>query len=275
MLFGKILVNSNSFTNQEFKLLKNIVLLKTGIELSEEKIYRITNRLIKRLKQQSWSMKQYTKMLETTPKEEQKLINLVTNSSTAFFRENQHFEYLKHCYLPSLLTLKERVRIWSASCSTGEEAYSIAMIVNEILPPFANKDVKILATDINTQSLWTARFGVYPMSKISELSKPRQLHNFTFQEGEKEAKVKNKLRSMITFNQLNLIDPWPMKGIFDVIFICNTLLYFEKTMIQEVLKKMNMFLELGGILIVGHTEGSYEFLQNYNLIGSSIYQKPK
>lgn len=274
----------NSDNNKEFlfsqydtQVLKKLVRDKVGIELSDEKEYTISFRLQRKLKKYGLvNMNQYLTFINSSPVEEEQFINLVTNSSTDFFRGNEHFEYLKNIYLPNLMTRKHKIRIWSAACATGEEAYSIAIVVAESLVNHQGYDIKILATDVNSDSLRTARQAVYPKTKIEKLSRDRQVHNFiTLKQNVDEVKVQDRLRKMITFNQLNLIETWPMHRLFDVIFICNTLMYFAKDAANLTLEKMDKMLEPGGLLIVGHTELLYEFLKNYHLVGSSMYKKPE
>jgi len=151
-------------------------------------------------------------------------INSITTNLTSFFRENHHFEFLKHKAFPAFANdKKKRIRIWSAGCSTGEEPYSLAITVASMASKTSGMDIKILATDLDSQVVATARAGLYNEDRVQGI--PKNVVNQWFSSVETVAgpmmQVDSKLQGYIRFNQLNLMNDWPMKGKFDIIFCRN------------------------------------------------------
>ena len=168
-----------SFTDRDFHRLRRLVTQHAGIHLSEVKRNMIYGRLARRLRQLGLgSFGSYVQRLEQGDDEElREFINAVTTNLTSFFREPHHFKYLKNGLLPALLRRKaaqRRLRIWSAGCSTGEEPYSLAMMVHEVMGAAAGWDVRILATDIDTSVLARAQAGVYADERVADLDDSRR-----------------------------------------------------------------------------------------------------
>jgi chemotaxis protein methyltransferase CheR len=207
----------------------------------------------------------------------QEFINSITNLSTYFFRENHHFVYLSKFILPKLFSEQNKIRIWSAGCATGEEAYSVAICVGETFPHYENFNIRILATDINSTALSVAKEGEYCEDDLKMVSENRKKNWFTpvMHHNIKYLQIKNSLKNLIYFNHLNLFEPWPMKGFFDVIFCRNIFIYFSKDNTELLLDRLDKSLVPGGFLIVGHAESAFMYRLKYTRVAESIYEKSK
>ena len=210
------------FNDKHFHWLAKLVKEKTGIALSDQKQDLVYGRLARRLRKLDLdNFDQYCKLLKNdTNNELVEFVNSITTNLTSFYREPHHFEFLSNTALKYLLNARQqekRLRIWSAGCSTGEEPYTIAMTVLETVPNINNWDIKILATDIDTNVLDKARQGIYNMEKVTGLSKQRLQKWFLKSkkdQGPEEIKASPCLQELITFKQLNLMEGWPMQGKF-------------------------------------------------------------
>lgn len=204
-------------------------------------------------------------------------VNAITTNLTAFFREVHHFDYLATTLLPALLQdkVRRRLRLWSAGCSTGEEPYSLAMVVRETLPASVGWDTKILATDIDSNVLATARLGVYSTERASGLS-PQHLQRW-FRRGTGAnaglMRVVPALQELITFRQLNLMHDWPLRGPFDIIFCRNVAIYFDKATQRRLFDRFADQLDRQGYLFVGHSESLSAITERFELLGKTIYRK--
>lgn len=261
--------------SKEGFLYMSMLAKRCGIDLTDYKKSAMINRLLKRLHQLHIpDFDTYCKRLREDLEEEVIFINLITNSTTSFFREEHHFDYLRDKLIPDLISKKNKIRIWSAGCSTGQEAYSIAMVLCEKIPNIAQFDIKILATDINSDVLTTAEFGIYHHDAIKKLSIQRQKRWFKLLlNHDKCVEVSEQLKSLVTFNHLNLMDPWPMRGLFDIIFCRNVLIYFKQNIGQNIVTRFHQILEPNGTLFLGHSETLYDLRKNYQNVGKTIYQK--
>lgn len=267
------------FTDKHFDFIRNLVRQRTGIVLSDIKRDMVYGRLVRRLRKLALStFTQYCELLNNG--DEQELIqftNAITTNLTSFFREPHHFQFLTDTLLPELLRNSHgrRLRIWSAGCSSGEEPYSIAMAVREVIPQDNGWDVRILATDLDSNMIETAKLGIYPKERIDGVSVSRLKKWFRRGKGNQAGlvKISHELKELITFKQLNLMHDWPMRGPFDVIFCRNVVIYFSKDT-QKVL--FNRFADLlgdSGHLFVGHSESLYAVSDRFKLLGKTIYCK--
>ena len=265
-----------SMTDEDYRFISQTVYNECGIVLSEQKkdmVYSRLARRIRTLKLQNFA--NYINYLEhNKDKEFVEFINAITTNLTSFFREPHHFEFLKDTIIPEIKKnhrLDKRVRVWSAGCSTGMEPYTIAMSTHNAFP--ADWDFKILATDLDTSVLSTAKNGVYQGSSVTgindELLKSHFLHD---QVGERY-KVKDKLKKLITFKQLNLLESWPMKGKFDVIFCRNVVIYFDLETKNQLFRRYAEMLQPNGYLILGHSETMSREVSEFKTLGRTIYQK--
>ena len=270
------------FTDKDFKFISKLVGERTGIVLSDAKRHMVYGRLSRRLRQ--LNLKKFSEYCDLlTSGHEAELIaftNAITTNLTAFFRENHHFEYLKKNVLPQLIRKNahnKRIRIWSAGCSSGEEAYSIAMCIRETLPRALGWDVKILATDLDSNMVQRGKNGIYTAERVEGLSETRMKKWVKRGTGDNADKVRisQELRSLITFKELNLIDDWPIKGPFDFMFCRNVVIYFNKDTQRELFDRYADLLIDDAHLFIGHSESLNSVTDRFDLIGKTIYQKVK
>ncbi len=209
------------------------------------------------------------------------LFDAISTNLTSFFREPKHFDFLKEQVLPGLIEEKKkrgsiRIRAWSAASSTGEEAYSMAMTISDLLMEPRGWDVKILATDINTQVLKVAREGLYRDVRIQSLPKSVLSAHFLKGEGDKEGyvKVKRDIRDMVVARRLNLTAPrYPFKKEFDFIFCRNVMIYFDKATQRAIIDRLYHHLKKGGYLFLGHAESLTGHESPLVYVKPTIYMK--
>jgi len=267
------------FTDADFNFIRRVVVEQTGITLSEQKRELVYGRLAKRLRALDLqTFAQYCSHLEQNPDELHELVNAITTNLTSFFREPYHFDYLRDTLLPDLLrsnAQSRRIRIWSAGCSTGEEPYTIAMVLRDALPAGQGWDAKILATDIDSNVLAKAQQGVYAEERASGVPERYQRRSFRRGQGDNAGmlRVSDEVRSLITFRQLNLMQEWPMRGPFDVIFCRNVVIYFDKPTQRRLFDRYADLLVDGGHLFIGHSETLFKVSERFTLIGRTIYRK--
>lgn len=266
----------------DFQFLRAFVYRHCGIALSEQKHQLVQGRLVRRLRALGMkSFGAYCELLRTDPHSELgELASAISTNVTAFFREVHHFEALGNEMLPRWLEQKrregDRLRIWSAGCSSGEEPYSLAMVLAEALERCGRSvDAKILATDLSPAALAAAQKGVYPVERLEGVSEERRRRWFLRGEGEYEglASVHPKLRELVTILPLNLLHEWPMQGPFDAIFCRNVVIYFDQPTKQKLFHRFARLLPSGGPLFLGHSESMHGLSDEFDLIGRTIYRK--
>jgi chemotaxis protein methyltransferase CheR len=268
------------FSDKHFNWLIDLVMEMTGITLSEQKRDLVYGRLARRLRKLDLDdFDQYITILKKSPEDEMvEFVNSITTNLTSFYREKHHFEYLSGTvlkYLQQARRQEKRIRIWSAGCSTGEEPYTIAMTLREAIPDIDYWDVKILATDIDTGVLAKAKAGVYQKDKINGVSDAQFKKWFlkAAEDDSNEVKVSPKLQELITFKQLNLMQDWPMKGSFDVLFCRNVVIYFNKDTQRVLFDRFANILKEDSHMFIGHSESLYKVTERFTLIGKTIHQK--
>jgi chemotaxis protein methyltransferase CheR len=273
------LVHEFELTDAEFKRLREIVHARTGIALSDAKRELVYGRLARRLRKlKLTSFAEYCQLVESAGSEElQELTNAITTNLTSFFRENYHFEQLSVEALPQIASKRSatrRIRLWSAGCSTGEEPYSLAVALREGLARLPNWDIKLLATDIDSKVVATAAEGVYAADRFKGVSPERVRNWFPPVAGRPGFSAASaELKALITFKQLNLLEPWPMKGPFDVIFCRNVVIYFDKATQRGLFDRMADLQEPGGWLFIGHSENLLNVTRRYKLVGRTVYRR--
>jgi chemotaxis protein methyltransferase CheR len=268
------------FRDEDFNALRTLVRQRTGISLSEAKRELVYGRLARRLRAlglQSFSAYRDLLAGDAEGPEMVEFINAITTNLTSFFRESHHFEYLREQVLVPMLKRGpgQRLRIWSAGCSTGEEPYSIAMTVRETVPDNVRHDIRILATDLDSDVLSRGKSGLYGEDRVKGLSAARMSRFFREQRdgGACRYRVAPDLGELITFNQLNLMNPLPMKGPLDVIFCRNVVIYFDKDTQRELFRKYAHLQRPGDILFLGHSENMFKVSDDYTLVGRTIYRR--
>lgn len=269
-------------TDGQFDYLRMLAKTHAGIVLPDYKRNMVYRRVSKRLAALGLkNFESYCDMISgpSGQGEIEFFVNALTTNKTEFFRENHHFEHLESVALPDLRKKREhegshRIRIWSAGCSSGQEPYSIAMTLSNAFADVSLWDAKILATDIDTDMLERSRSGVFPMRELLTVPAPLRLKHVASREGETESgEIKPELRSLITFNQLNLHGAWPMKGKFDIIFCRNVIIYFDKVDQRRLFDRFADLMQEGAYLYIGHSESLYKVTERFRPIGQSIYQK--
>ncbi len=268
------------FSDQDFQRVKKLVLEHTGICLSDIKHDMMYSRLAKRLRKLHLdNFSDYIDLIESGDEAELgNFTNSVTTNLTSFFREQHHFDHLKTNLIPTLMKLNadtRKIRIWSAGCSTGEEPYSLAITLKETIPDNAGWDVKILATDLDTNVLKTGSNGVYSIDRVNGISSSVLKRWFNKGKGEKAGLVRasNELRDMIIFKQLNLMEKWPVKSGVDVIFCRNVVIYFDKATQSVLFDRYAETLRSDGYLVIGHSESLHKVTERFKSLGKTIYQR--
>lgn len=275
-----------SITDEEFKELRELIYRSIGVHLTDAKKTLVISRLSKRIKQlQLSSFQQYIQFIRENPKEKEILFNLITTNVTKFYREEHHFAYLTNVYLPYLerKVIKERLpkklRIWSCACSTGEEPYTIALTLLEYFKNKKGWKLEILASDINTEALKQATMGIYKKEEVFDIPYPLLTKYFLLGKGENEGllKVKDQVKSMITFKRMNLAmnEKYPIKEPLHIIFCRNVFIYFNKETQEKIIRRFYNLLENDGLLILGHSESisKQSDVGNWQLVHQTIYQK--
>lgn len=273
-----------SLSAKQFKLVQKLIYEFAGISLQDNKQTMVQGRLAKRLR--ALKMDSYDEYLDylqnnISGSELVEFINCLTTNKTDFFRENHHFQFLSGTLLPKLKSALEsrtqKLRIWSAACSSGEEPYSIAMTLRESLG--SQCDLGILASDIDTQVLQRCEEGIYPGSRMADVPK-YLLHRYfdkeTGQGTDEDGlawRAKSSLRDLIRFRRINFQDNnWPIQTKFDVIFCRNVMIYFDTATQAKLVERFSNYLQPEGHLIIGHSETLSGISDRFELIGNTIYQ---
>lgn len=263
-------------TDIDFQRIKKVAYQITGITLSDHKKNMIYSRLARRLRQLKFAIfSEYCDLIEQKCSSElTEFTNAITTNLTSFFRENHHFEFLEKELIPELIkknASSKRIRIWSAGCSTGEEPYSIAMACSTF-KQLSVWDVKILATDLDSNVVKKAKSGIYASEKADGIPEQyRQLLHY--ENGKDTVQVKSKVQKLVTFKQLNLLHDWPMKGPFDVIFCRNVVIYFDNDTQRKLFDRYADMLKENGKLFIGHSENLHNVSMRYKSLGRTIYER--
>lgn len=270
-----------TLSRDDMGFIAKLVYEHAGIVIREHKEAMTRGRLARRVKALGLgSVADYCAFLRTPGAVDElpELINAVTTNHTAFFRERHHFDHLRKDVLPRLLQERAgrrgRIRIWSSACSSGEEPYSIAATSRDVLGSRSDVDFRILATDIDTDILDRAEAGLYPAEQFERLPGDlKPLLRLDTGTARGEARIADELRRLIAFKRLNLIEKWPMKGPFDVIFCRNVFIYFDTQTKASILDRFVGMLAPGGFLYLGHSESLPQPHPQLRLIGRTIYER--
>ena len=269
------------FTWADFRQIAELVHSEAGIVLTETKVNLVYSRLAKRLRAIGLrNFRDYCSLIqgEDGVDERQAMIAAMTTNVTRFFRESHHFDYLKTRVLPGLLEAARKggkVRVWSAGCSSGEEAYSIGLTILELEPGAADMDVRILASDIDPEMLRRGSTGIYPVRQMGDI--PQELRRKWFSQvqgsGGADLEVGEDLHELVRFRELNLLREWPMRGKFDIIFCRNVMIYFDDETQNTVWDRFAGILRPSGTLCIGHSERITIGSHPYDLVGQTIYRR--
>ncbi|WP_300030372.1 protein-glutamate O-methyltransferase CheR [uncultured Roseobacter sp.] len=247
---------------EDFDVIAKLAYRESGLQLVREKSSMIQSRLRHRVNALGLDdFHHYTKLVcsEAGRPEVRHMISALTTNVSHFFREEHHFRILEEKIVPGLnkkMKSGERVRIWSAGCSNGQEGYSIAMTLLKSIPDLHSFDVKILGTDIDPKVVAFARQAKYPERLITGV--PQDLLNLYFEEstesGDRVFTAGDSLRKLLSFNELNLLAKWPMKHEFDVIFCRNVVIYFDLETQNALWPRFRQALSRDGYMFLGHSE---------------------
>lgn len=244
-------------SDAELAAIARVLYSDAGIVIAPGKGSMVQSRLGKRLR--ALGLRDYASYIaliisEAGAEERRAMISALTTNVTQFFRENHHFETLRQSALPPLLECAragQRIRIWSAGCSNGQEAFSIAMTLADMAPDLGKLDIRILATDIDPQMIARGREALYDPATLTTV--PNSLRRFLTQE-DGGMRIVEPLRRLVSFRELNLHDTWPMRGPFDIIFCRNVVIYFDPDSQARLWQRFETVLQPGGWLFVGHSE---------------------
>lgn len=271
----------SELSDRDFRRFSSLVHEKCGIELHGGKKELVRARLGKRLREGGFKdfRAYYDYVLEDDRGEELvKMLDAISTNLTSFFREEKHFDFLNHTVFPSCVAENgrcSRLRVWSAGCSSGEEPFSLAICMMEYFGDKLPFDAKILGTDISTKVLARARDGIYAGERLNKI--PKVLLRKYFQKGcgaqEGRFRVKPFLRSLVEFQRFNLMDPFPFREKFHVVFCRNVMIYFNKQTQQELVNKFHDCLVDGGYLLIGHSESLTGIDHKFKYIKPTVYYK--
>jgi len=244
-----------------------------GIRMRAGKEGLVRARLAKRLRLLGLNdFESYLHVVVSDPSKREftEMVDVLTTNKTSFFREQAHFDFLQETVLPACT---HSVRLWSAGCSTGEEPYTLAMLLNETLSQPAARAARILATDISHRVLSTARAGVYGADGLSEVPRAvlQKYWRPTPDSGGARFEALPVLRDMIQYGRLNLMESWPMRGPFDAIFCRNVMIYFDKATQQALVERYWAMLRPGGYLFVGHSESLTGLTHRFRYVQPAVY----
>ncbi|MBB4009246.1 protein-glutamate O-methyltransferase CheR [Allorhizobium taibaishanense] len=249
-------------TRRDLNEIAAMIYADAGIALNDSKASLVYSRLSKHIRNLGLrGFREYCALVSSQEgaAARREMLSHLTTNFTRFFRENHHFDHLRTEVLPGLINRAKsggRVRIWSAACSDGQEPYSIALTVLSLLPNAADYDFRILATDIDPKILALARAGAYDETALETISPAMRKQWFREVDigGRRKFQVDDKLKKLITFNELNLMAQWPLKGPFDVIFCRNVVIYFDEPTQVKIWSRFAGLLPEGGHLYIGHSE---------------------
>ncbi len=262
-------------TQKDFDEIAALAMTHTGIVLGNHKINMVYARIARRLRVLGMNtFRHYLTYLNANfEAESTEFVNALTTNLTSFFRENHHFDFLRSEAFPKLRQQgKKRLRIWSSGCSIGQEAYSIAITLKQSSFP-SDWDIKILATDLDSNVVEKGNQGIYPADSISSLPKDVKQNYFKHSPDGKTIRVKDGVREMVYFKRLNLLEDWPVKGPFDIIFCRNVVIYFNKDTQRTLFDRYANLLPVVGYLFIGHSESLNGISTRFESIGNTIYRK--
>lgn len=274
-----------TLTKRDFEQLSSFIYSNLGIKMPPAKSTMLTGRLTKRLRAlELSSFSDYCNFLFSPEGQEEELVhlvNVITTNKTDFFREPSHFDYLTQKALPTLKNLnnfngRRSLKVWSAGCSTGEEPYTLAMVLAEVQANQPGFRFDILATDISTRVLEIARRAVYPMTLITPISP--QLRKRYLLRGinrkNPQVRIVPELRNRVRFGRLNFMDQdFGLPEKVDIIFCRNVIIYFDKATQEKLMVKFCHFLNQGGYLFLGHSESLHGYDTPLQQVAPTIYRK--
>lgn len=272
------MIKDYNLKDEDFNRFRDLIYREAGIKLNDVKKILVQSRLIKRLRELRLDnfSEYHNYLVNNYDNEKINFINSITTNKTDFFRENDHFDYMRNVILPGIEKSRLReIRIWSAGCSSGEEPYTIAMTVMDYYGKRQMPELLILATDIDTQVLQKGITGIYPEDRLATVDE-RIIDTYFTSDGEQSRnyEVKDFVKKCIYFRRLNLLqDEYPMKKQFDIIFCRNVIIYFDRDTQRKLFDKFHEYLKDDGFLLIGHSENITSITDKFRLCGRTIYRK--
>ena len=260
-----------------FERISDLLYRQCGISLHDGKQALVRARLVKRLIHLGLGgFDQYLRYLESDASgdELRSMVDVLTTNKTSFFREPQHFTFLRAEVLPNEWRGRDGLRIWSAGCSTGEEPYSLAITLREEMPDVDRRDPRILATDISTRVLERARAATYDLDALADVPPPilrRHFHKVAGHDG--HFQVSEATRALVRLARLNLLGDWPMRGPFDAIFCRNVMIYFDAATRQQLVGRYWRLLRPGGYLFLGGAESLSGVEHDFAYVQPAVFRK--
>ena len=272
-----------SASHSEFRLFQELIHREVGIFLSDAKMALLSGRLAPRLRELRLDSFQayHRHVTEVDPAERVRMLDCITTNETRFFREPQQFDFLEKVLIPRLRDdaaagrRPRRLRVWSAASSSGEEAYSLAMVFLTHLPPEAGWSIEIFGSDISTRVLEKARGGVWFEDRAREIPERYFKRYMVRGMGAQKSTISAgpDIRSVVRFDRLNLMsNPYPVSGRFDLIFCRNVLIYFDPPTKERVVSNLLTYLGADGLLFLGHAESMLSMSNRLRRVGPTIYE---
>ena len=273
-------INAGVYTPTNFKEIQEMIYDLSGNLLPASKVMLVYSRispLVRASKHQTFT--DYIDHLKDDPIARQTMVEALTTNHTFFFREGHHFEHFKNDVRPRLLddiAANKHIRLWSAGCSSGEEAYSLVMTLLgnklDILNQVSKANLTVLATDLVQPLLETAKSGIYSLEETANI--PKTLAKAWLATDDGHAMIDPALRKLVSFRMLNLLGTWPIKNQFDVIFCRNVMIYFDRATKEKLLERLSGRLKPDGLLYIGHSERLVgPVTTDFDPLGNSIYRK--
>jgi chemotaxis protein methyltransferase CheR len=265
------------FSDADFRALAKVAYEHAGITLPDAKRNLVYGRLSRRLRALGLStFEGYRKYLaEHADEELQQFVNAISTNLTKFFREAHHFEhFVSHVIAPFVAEHPNgggRLRIWSAGCSTGEEPHTIALLLQAEIKSLSTRDIRVLATDIDTEVIRRGSLGVFAAESVSAV--PAKYRGAVRKVDGDMVAIDESVRSLISFGQINLMHQWPMKGPFDAIFCRNVMIYFDGPTKAKLVDRFTDLLRADGWLYIGHSESLLGSHPRLKLSGRTIYRR--
>ncbi len=268
-----------AFSDADFRALAQVAYEQAGIALADSKRNLVYSRLSRRLRALGLStFREYREFLDENTAERESFINAISTNLTKFFRESHHFDHLRAEVVGKFARANAgksgRMRIWSAGCSSGEEPYTIAVVIKKEIRDLERHDIRILATDIDTEVIGRGARGEYPANSVDDIPKPYQEFFQTVEGAKAETLVVDRqARALVAFKRLNLMEQWPFKGTFDAIFCRNVMIYFDNPTKAKLIERYTEKLNPGGFLYIGHSESLNGSHPGLSLVGRTIYRR--
>ncbi|MDA1132729.1 MAG: protein-glutamate O-methyltransferase [Proteobacteria bacterium] len=267
------------FSERDFKRLAGLLHSRTRIILGDNKRALVYSRLARRLRENRLTTFSAYLDLISSPagaEELERALDAITTNLTKFFREDHHFDHLRKEVLPRVNGAAcKRLRIWSAGCSSGQEPFSIAMTIAETVPDFANRDIRILATDLDSKMVAKGATGQYSDREVESIPAPLRKKYLQGPDASGMFVFDRKLKSLIAFRNLNFFHDWPFRGPFDAIFCRNVFIYFESDDQRAILDRMSGMLADDGFLYMGHSENLSRITDQFAACGRTTYRKAR